>query len=253
MAETFVDRQLYSGTSYKAANWTYLGITQGYGRQGDTFVYYGRPKDIYVKIMNRRFVSQFHPNLGRLRKNEAEEILTMINGVPMWYPSVLDTMGIDNINGRYVGVDSSLGSDKTFLDSLLENLIYFVDVHCNCEVFKSRPDMAVSEYSGRGKQPPKSAPSVAPVSVKEIAEDDLIPRNDVVLGIGAKGPIITKDKCVPVVEVRDGSPGKDIWIYIRKLEDASLKYALCNESYGCDHCGHPQTCSSYAVSHQTVF
>jgi len=98
MAETFVDRQLYSGTSYKAANWTYLGITQGYGRQGDTFVYHGRPKDIYVKIMNRRFANQFHPDLGRLRKNEAEEILTMINGVPMWYPSVLDTMGMDNIN-----------------------------------------------------------------------------------------------------------------------------------------------------------
>ncbi len=98
MVETFVDRQLYSGTSLKAANWTYLGITQGYGRQGDTFIYHGRPKDIYVKIMNRRFASQFHPDLGRLRKNEAEEILTMINGVPMWYPSVLDTMGMDNIN-----------------------------------------------------------------------------------------------------------------------------------------------------------
>jgi SRSO17 transposase len=422
MVETFVDRQLYSGTSYKAANWTYLGITQGYGRQGDTFVYHGRPKDIYVKIMNRRFASQFHPNLGRLRKNEAEEILAMINGVPMWYPSVLDTMGMDTINmetvprllaehlatftphlgrseqkkhfttliqgrlsdlnrksnepvalafsgvgsvrnvanfmsrdnwdekgmleayrketgellfhlegmitgdgcdfpkkgkhsvgvqrqycgrlgktdscqasvmvgyagpngyglldyelympkpwldtdhadlrkecnvpekltfktknelllesiqkvanlenfkGKYVGVDSSFGNDKAFLDSLPENLIYFADVHCNGEVFKSRPDMAVPEYSGRGKRPTKAVPSFAPVSVKKIAEDDSIPWNDVVLGIGAKGPIITKDKCIPVVEVRDGGPGKDIWLYIRKLEDGSLKYALCNES-----------------------
>lgn len=422
MVETFVDRQLYSGTSYKAANWTYLGITQGYGRQGDTFVYHGRPKDIYVKIMNRRFASQFHPNLGRLRKNEAEEILTMINGVPMWYPSVLDTMGMDTINmetvprllaehlatftphlgrseqkkhfttliqgrlsdldrksnepvalafsgvgsvrnvanfmsrdiwdekgmleayrketgellfhlegmitgdgcdfpkkgkhsvgvqrqycgrlgktdscqasvmvgyagpngyglldyelympkpwfdtdhadlrkecnvpegltfktknelllesiqkvahsenfkGKYVGVDSSFGSDKAFLDSLPEHLIYFADVHCNCVVFKSRPDMAVPEYSGKGKRPTKAVPSFAPVSVKKIAEDDLIPWNDVVLGMGAKGPIITKDKCIPVVEVRDGGPGKDIWLYIRKLEDGSLKYALCNES-----------------------
>ena len=422
MAETFVDRQLYTGTCYKAANWTYLGITQGYGRQGNTFVYHGQPKDIYVKIMNRRFASRFHPDLGRLRKNEAEEILTMINGVPMWYPSVLDTMGMDNINmetvpkllaehlatftpylgrseqkkhfttlvqgrlsdldrksnepiamafsgvgsvrnvanfmsrdnwdekgmleayrketgellfhpegmitgdgcdfpkkgkhsvgvqrqycgrlgktdncqasvmvgyagpngyglldyelympelwfdadhtdlrkkcnvptkltfktknqllsesirkvansenfnGKYVGVDSSFGSCKAFLDSLPENLIYFADVHCNCGVFKSRPDMVVPEYSGRGKRPTKAAPSFAPVSVKEIAEDDSIPWNDVVLGIGAKGPIITKDKCIPVVEVRDDGPGKDIWLYIRKLEDGSLKYALCNES-----------------------
>lgn len=92
--------------------------------------------------------------------------------------------------------------------------------------------MAVPEYTGRGKRPSKAAPSFAPVSVKEIAEDDSIPWNDVVLGIGAKGPIITKDKCIPVVEVRDDGPGKDIWLYIRRLEDGSLKYALCNESMG---------------------
>jgi SRSO17 transposase len=422
IVETFVDRQLYSGTTYKAASWTYLGITQGYGRQGDTFVYHGQPKDIYVKIINRRFASKFHPDLRRLRKNDAEEILDMINGVPMWYPSVLDTMGLEDINietvpkflaehlsayapylgrseqkkhfttlvqgrlsdlerksnepiaiafsgagsvrnvanfmnkdswdekgmleayrkeagkllfhpegmitgdgcdfpkkgkhsvgvqrqycgrlgkrdncqasvmigyagpngyglldyelympktwlddehadlrkecsvpeklvfktknellsesirkiaqaenfcGKYIGVDSSFGSDKAFLDSLPENLIYFADVHCNLEVFRSRPDMAVPEYTGRGKRPSKEAPSFAPVSVKEIAEDDSIPWNDVVLGIGAKGPIITKDKCIPVVEVRDNKPGKDIWLYVRKLEDGSLKYALCNES-----------------------
>ena len=90
--------------------------------------------------------------------------------------------------------------------------------------------MAVPEYSGRGKRPTKIVTSYASVSVKEIAEDDSVPWNDVVLGIGAKGPIITKDKCVPVVEVRDGGPGKDIWLYMRRLEDGSLKYALCNES-----------------------
>ena len=422
MVETFVDRQLYSGTSYKAANWTYLGMTQGYGKQGNTFVYHGQLKDIYVKIMNRRLASQFHPDLGRLRKNDAKEILSMINGVPTWYPSVLDTMGLKDINietvskllaehlatyapylgrseqkkhfttlvqghlsdlqrksnepiaiafsgagsvrnvanfitrdswdeegmleayqkeavgllfhpegmitgdgcdfpkkgkhsvgvqrqycgrlgktdncqssvmvgyagpngyglldyelympktwleadhadlrkecnvpdnlvfktknelmsesirkiassegfnGKYVGVDSSFGNDKAFLDFLPKNLIYVADVHCNCEVFRSRPDMGVPEYSGRGKRPTKTVPSIMAVSVKEIAEDDSVPWNDVVLGIGAKGPIITKDKFMPVVEVRDGGPGKDIWLYIRRLEDGSLKYALCNES-----------------------
>jgi hypothetical protein len=53
---------------------------------------------------------------------------------------------------------------------------------------------------------------------------------DVVLGIGAKGPIIVKDKCIKVVDIRDGMPRKDVWQYVSKLEDESLKYALCNGS-----------------------
>ena len=33
---------------------------------------------------------------------------------------------------------------------------------------------------------------------------------------------------IPVVEVRNGLPGKDIWLYVRQLEDGSLKYSLTN-------------------------
>jgi hypothetical protein len=66
--------------------------------------------------------------------------------------------------------------------------------------------------------------------VKDIAEDEGLPWNDVVLDIGAKGPIITKDKYLPVTEVRKGEPGRDVWLYVRQLSDGSMKYALCNES-----------------------
>ena len=34
MVETFVERGRYLGTCYAAANWTYLGATKGYGKQG---------------------------------------------------------------------------------------------------------------------------------------------------------------------------------------------------------------------------
>jgi hypothetical protein len=50
------------------------------------------------------------------------------------------------------------------------------------------------------------------------------------LGIGAKGTIVTKDKLIMVVESRDGEPGKDVWLCIRRLEDGSFKLAFCNES-----------------------
>lgn len=421
MVETFVDRAKYLGTCYAAANWTYLGITKGYRRQGNTFVYHGNKKDIYVYIMDRSFAREFRPDIKRLQ-NGREELEAMINGIPTWYPSILKAMGItegitsrikeffavhleryagflgrkehmahfvamekgllsdlerksiepiaiayegsDNVRNltnfmstskwdasgmheeyrkelsgliahddgmqtvdgcdfpkkghnsvgvarqycgrlgkvdscqssvmagyvsplgyglvdyelympeswfasshaglrkkcgvptslefrtknqiasdmireasesglfpaKYVGADSSFGSDSNFLDSLPEGKIYFADVKSNCKVFTSRPKVVVPPYSGKGRKPVRETLEFQSRTVKEIAEDSDLPWNDVVLGIGAKGPIITEDKFLRVVEVRDGKPGKDVWLYIRRLADGDIKYALCNES-----------------------
>ncbi|MCL2853953.1 MAG: IS701 family transposase [Defluviitaleaceae bacterium] len=420
MVETFVDRERYLGTCYVAANWTYLGVTKGYGKKGDTFVYHGQVKDIYVYIMDRSFAKEFRPDLKRLR-NGREELEAMINGIPIWYPSVLKEMGItgditdrvrqlfvvhldrytnylgsrenrahfvamekgllsdlerksiepiaiayegsdkvrnltnfmgknkwddigmreeyrrdtsgvlahedamitvddsgipkkgrnsvgvarqycgrvgkvDNCqvgvytgyvspNGyglidyglympdewfdnshsdlrkrcgvpknlkfktknriasemvrnaaesglfpaKYVGADSAYGNDSEFLDSLPEGIIYFADVKSDLKVFTERPGMAVPPYSGRGRKPFLEAPEFPSRAVKDIAEDKELPWNDVVLDIGAKGPIITNDKFLRVVEIRDGKPGKDVWLYVRRLSDGRIKYALCNE------------------------
>ncbi|UCE06427.1 MAG: DUF4338 domain-containing protein [bacterium] len=48
LLETFVDQQRFSGASYKAANWLYLGQTQGKGRSGMNYYYHGIIKDIYI-------------------------------------------------------------------------------------------------------------------------------------------------------------------------------------------------------------
>ena len=421
MVETFVDRSRYLGTCYAAANWTYLGITKGYGKVGKTFVYHGNKKDIYVYVMERSFAREFRPDIKRLQ-NGREELEEMINGIPTWYPTILPALGIteditsrihqyfaahlgryidylgrkehrahfvimlkgllsdlerksiepivlayggretvrnttffmskskwddagmhneyrsevsdllaheqgmqtidgtdfpkkgrnsvgvarqycgrlgktDNCQAsvmsgyvgphgyalidyelympkawfddghaglrkscgvpstlefrtknsiaadmirknadsglfpaKYVGVDASFGSDSGFLDSLPDGKIYFADVKCDQRVFIRRPEMILPPYSGKGRKPCNKVPEFPPQTVKEIAESSDLPWNDVVLGIGAKGPIITKDKFLRVVEVRDGKPGKDVWLYIRLLADGSVKYVLCNES-----------------------
>jgi hypothetical protein len=54
MVESFVDRSRFNGTSYISANWTYLGVTKGYGRVGKSFVFHGHEKDLFVYVMNRR-------------------------------------------------------------------------------------------------------------------------------------------------------------------------------------------------------
>jgi hypothetical protein len=49
LLETLVDRSRYAGTSYRAANWIHLGITQGRGRMDRDNVARGQAvKDIYV-------------------------------------------------------------------------------------------------------------------------------------------------------------------------------------------------------------
>jgi len=48
LCETFVDKNKFAGTSYKAANWIYLGETKGKGRSGMKYYYHGIKKDVYV-------------------------------------------------------------------------------------------------------------------------------------------------------------------------------------------------------------
>jgi len=421
IVETFVDREKYHGTCYIAANWTYLGITKGYGRQRDKFVYHGNKKDIYVYIMDRAFAREFRPDLKRLR-NGREELEVMINGIPMWSPTILKEMGItgdvtekvrqsfvahlerytdyvgskenrahfiamekgllsdlerksiepiaiafegtdqvrnlmnfmsvnkwddpgmheeyrkdvsgllaheggmitldgtdfpkkgDNSVGvarqycgrlgkvdncqasvmagyvspqgyalidyelympefwfeddhaylrrkckvpselkfrtknviasrlinkasdsglfpaKYVGADSAFGSDSAFLESLPNGIIYFVDIKSNCMLFTERPEVAVPAYSGSGRRPTREVSEFPPRTAEEVANDDSLTWNDVVLDIGAKGPVITSDKYLRIVQSRNGKPGDDCWLYVRRLSDGTIKYALCNES-----------------------
>jgi hypothetical protein len=92
--------------------------------------------------------------------------------------------------------------------------------------------MLTLEYSGKGRRPHIAIPSFPPVNVNSLAGDERFPWNKVVLRTGSKGIVYAENKCVPVTELRDGKPGKSVYlcIYVRKLEDGSIKYALCNES-----------------------
>ncbi len=49
LLETFVDRRRFRGTCYRAANWVWLGVTQGRGRMDRTCTRLGAaPKDVWV-------------------------------------------------------------------------------------------------------------------------------------------------------------------------------------------------------------
>lgn len=178
-------------------------------------------------------------------------------------PQILSQMINSAINSglfpcKYIGVDSAFGRDHVFLDSLPKDKIYFADVPKNYRVFASRPETVTPDYCGKGR-PPSPTLSLEPSSVEQIVNNSIIPWEEWVIGNGENGVVIVKDKCIKVVELRDGKPRNDIWLYAREMEMEieiendkgkntakgksqgkakktkkvkvkTIKYALCNES-----------------------
>ena len=54
LVETFVDRSRFSGTSYRGANWLYVGETSGRGRQDRKKTFSLSPKDVYVYSLRKK-------------------------------------------------------------------------------------------------------------------------------------------------------------------------------------------------------
>lgn len=54
LVESFVDRSRFLGTSYRAANWLYMGKTSGRGRQDREKTFSLSPKDVYVYSLRKK-------------------------------------------------------------------------------------------------------------------------------------------------------------------------------------------------------
>ena len=55
LLETFVERQRFTGTCYRAANWLHIGQTQGRGKQDRQHQYAAPVKDIYLYPLHKHF------------------------------------------------------------------------------------------------------------------------------------------------------------------------------------------------------
>ena len=52
MVETFVEKNRFAGTCYKAAGWKRLGETKGYGRNAGKYYYHEKKKEIFIKELS---------------------------------------------------------------------------------------------------------------------------------------------------------------------------------------------------------
>jgi len=131
-----------------------------------------------------------------------------------------------------VGCDAAFGSDHTFLDSLGESVYYFASVRENERIFREMPEVVLPENTGKGGRYKHQRAVQAPVEIKTIVDDESIPWDKRIISEGVKGPIIGEIKCLRCVESRKENrlymPKSEIWVYIRKHEDGTIKYFISN-------------------------
>jgi SRSO17 transposase len=107
----------------------------------------------------------------------------------------------------WVGCDSFFGVDSGFRDELARmGRIYLAAI-------KPKSKVWVADRS---------------MTAMELAADPDIPWQGVVLAEGAKGPILADVARMRVRDNRDGKPGIEQWLILRRLEHGGLKYYLSN-------------------------
>ena len=137
---------------------------------------------------------------------------------------------------KWIGCDAAYGCDHDFLQGLPDNIYYFASTKSNELIFRQMPEMQIPNSIGKNGRPYKHAkPLQGPVKVKTIAEDDALPWKQIVLAEGAKGPIMAQVKYLRCVSCYSTTkygnyvaPDIEVWLYIRRHEDGTIKYALCN-------------------------
>lgn len=142
--------------------------------------------------------------------------------------SILDKQLFDI---QCIGCDASFGSDHTFIDSLPKQVRYFASVRENEHIFINQPKVSIPQNSvGRGNKFKHPRSEESPVTVKTIVDDETIPWVRRIISQGSKGNIVADIKCLRIVSCRTENrffmPKSEVWLYIRKHEDGTIKYFI---------------------------
>src|SRR6266545_1595708 len=131
--------------------------------------------------------------------------------------------------------DEHFGNNPVLLDRIAAaKLRYMMEVPHDTLVWQQRPATAVPPRSSKKGRPPQRArllpEAPTPLRVDALASDGALRWQAYQIQEGAKGPLIALFACVRVVAVRDGLPGPDQWLVLRRSlgERAQLKTYLSN-------------------------
>ena len=135
------------------------------------------------------------------------------------------------VQAKWVGCDSDFGSDIKFLNSIPKGLWYFAGIKSSEQVFKIKNEDFQSLKSGSKlkRMNSSSYENDDIFTISNLANDTSTIWEKVILGEGAKGPIITEMSFHRVFLSRSKKPtGEAVWLIMRKYKDGKYKYAISN-------------------------
>jgi len=102
LLETFIDSRYFKGTCYKASNWLHIGQTRGSSKQGKGYRYHGRPKEIFLYILEpdfRRIIDcrqkpQPLINHPPRTKKKVEDLAVILEHC-QWHPQLVADLDLD--------------------------------------------------------------------------------------------------------------------------------------------------------------
>ena len=139
-----------------------------------------------------------------------------------------------HLMGRWVTADEAYGKVPTLRDTLDDDeWLYVLEVPCSQPVFAQPAKTEVPAWSGRGRQPTRlrlvdgeSGPQAVKAVAASLAAEDW---HLLTVAEGAQGPRIHLFAARRVWESREGLPGRECWLVLRRNPDGSEpKYYLSN-------------------------
>ena len=220
-----VKRQ-YCGEVGKRAN-CQAGVYLGYAsRQGYTLV----DRRLYVPqewVENEAYAE-------RRRRCGVPAALTFKTKPMLGWEMMQAVHQAGTLRARWVACDETFGRDTRLLDHIDGiGLWYFAEVPHDTQVWRHRPATAVPLWAGQGRKPTRTrvpAGEIQPEAVAPLAAslsaDRWVRRT---IKEGSKGPLVAHVAALRVIAVRDGLPGPEVWLVLRRhLVTGELKTSLAN-------------------------
>jgi SRSO17 transposase len=66
LLETFIETDRFTAASYKAANWIHVGQTKGFRKQGNSFQFHGKTKEVFLYPLSKDFRKKIGCDTDRL-------------------------------------------------------------------------------------------------------------------------------------------------------------------------------------------